>query len=140
MRLLNNFHWFIFNIADIFITLGIILTILKNILKKMLIKKRILIFLFFLFILNNCSSLDEAGKVLRNEKTKYNDEFLVEKKQPLTMPPDFDKIPLPNSEDEDKKNSQSFKDLLTTNDILVEKRRKENLSLEEEIISKIKQN
>lgn len=106
----------------------------------MLIKKKILTFLFFLFILNNCSSLDEAGKVLRNEKTKYNDEFLVEKKQPLTMPPDFDKIPLPNSEDEDKKNSQSFKDLLTTNDILVEKKSKENLSLEEEIISKIKQN
>lgn len=31
---INNFHWFTFNIADIFITLGIILIILKDILKK----------------------------------------------------------------------------------------------------------
>ena len=30
----NNFHWFTFNIADIFITLGIILIILNDILFK----------------------------------------------------------------------------------------------------------
>lgn len=30
----NNFHWFTFNIADIFITLGIIILIFKDIFKK----------------------------------------------------------------------------------------------------------
>ena len=30
----NNFHWFIFNVADIFITLGILLLIYLEIFKK----------------------------------------------------------------------------------------------------------
>ena len=30
----NNFHWFIFNIADIFITIGIIMIIIKDLLVK----------------------------------------------------------------------------------------------------------
>ena len=30
----NNFHWFIFNIADIFITIGVILLILIEVIKK----------------------------------------------------------------------------------------------------------
>ena len=31
---INNFHWFIFNVADIFITLGVIILIVLEILKK----------------------------------------------------------------------------------------------------------
>ena len=31
---INNFHWFIFNIADIFITLGVLCLILKEVLLK----------------------------------------------------------------------------------------------------------
>ena len=30
----NSFHWFIFNVADIFITLGIIIFIMRGFLKK----------------------------------------------------------------------------------------------------------
>ncbi|PQM65508.1 MAG: hypothetical protein CML70_11365 [Rhodobacterales bacterium] len=30
----KNFHWFTFNFADIFITLGVLLLILSNIFKK----------------------------------------------------------------------------------------------------------
>lgn len=29
----NNFHWFVFNVADIFITLGIVILLVKSILK-----------------------------------------------------------------------------------------------------------
>ena len=31
-------------------------------------------------VLNSCSSLGEAGKVLRNEKSTSTDEFLIKKK------------------------------------------------------------
>ena len=41
--------------------------------------------------------MKEAGQVLRNEKVKTTDEFLVKKKQPLILPPDYDKIPNPGS-------------------------------------------
>ena len=46
-------------------------------------------------ILFSCASVEEAGKVLRNEKIKTNDEFLVKKKDPLILPPDHKKIPEP---------------------------------------------
>ena len=54
-------------------------------------------FLIFLIFLNSCGSMKEAGQVLRNEKIKTTDEFLVKKKQPLVLPPDFEKIPEPGS-------------------------------------------
>ena len=37
-------------------------------------------FLFFTLILYSCTSLEDAGKVLRNEKIKTTDEFLIKKK------------------------------------------------------------
>ena len=48
-----------------------------------------------MFALVSCSSMKEAGQVLRNEKVKTNDEFLVKKKQPLILPPNYEKIPEP---------------------------------------------
>ena len=55
----------------------------------------ILIFIFLILI--SCSSFKEAGKVLRNEKTNTTDEFLVKKREPLVLPPDFKEIPEPGS-------------------------------------------
>ena len=50
--------------------------------------------LILLFIITSCGTLNEAGKVLRNEKVTTSDEFLVKKKDPLVFPPDYDKVPL----------------------------------------------
>ena len=61
-----------------------------------LIKSLFLLNIFFLF-LNGCSSFSEAGKVLRNDKQLSSDEFLIKKKKPLTVPPDFENIPEPNT-------------------------------------------
>ena len=49
------------------------------------------------FLLMSCSSFDEAGKALRNEKLKSTDEFLIEKRGPLTIPPDMNELrdPIP---------------------------------------------
>ena len=48
------------------------------------------IFVFFLLsFLFACNSMKEAGKVLRNEKTASTDEFLVKKREPLVLPPDY---------------------------------------------------
>ena len=59
--------------------------------------KLILFLTFLVFIITSCTSVKEAGQVLRNEKIKTTDEFLVKKKQPLILPPDYDKIPEPGS-------------------------------------------
>ena len=58
-------------------------------------KLNLLLVIFILFAA--CNNLNETKKVLKNEKTFTSDEFLVKKKEPLTMPPDFDKLPLPDS-------------------------------------------
>ena len=59
--------------------------------------KLILFITFLVFIVTSCTSVREAGQVLRNEKIKTTDEFLVKKKQPLILPPNYDKIPEPGS-------------------------------------------
>ena len=54
-------------------------------------RKNIIILLSFV-ALASCNTFSDVGKVLRNEKTNTTDEFLV-KKQPLVLPPDFEKLP-----------------------------------------------
>ena len=56
-----------------------------------------LIFVFATILsLNNCTGIKN---VITNTKEASGDEFLVIKKQPLTIPPDFEKIPVPISEE-----------------------------------------
>ena len=45
----------------------------------------------------SCGSLEDAGKVLKNEKIRTTDEFLVKKRNPLMLPPNFEEIPEPGS-------------------------------------------
>ena len=99
---------------------------------------RKLLLLFFIFItLVSCSGFSEAGKVLRNEKTKTADEFLVKKKDPLELPPNYDKLPLPKSERNKKKvtNDEINKILKIPKD---ESNKKKPSSIEEAILDKIK--
>ena len=70
-----------------------------------------LILLSFIFLVSSCGTLKEGFK---NQKKNNNDEFLVEKKSPLIMPPDYNELPMPNldtSETENKeKSSGDLKD------------------------------
>ena len=50
------------------------------------------IMLNFVLLLASCSTMQSA---FQNQKKNNTDEFLVEKKSPLVMPPDFDELPLP---------------------------------------------
>ena len=48
-------------------------------------------------LLTSCGSINDAGKVLRNEKIKTTDEFLVKKRNPLVLPPNYEEIPKPGT-------------------------------------------
>ena len=79
-------------------------------------------------------------KVLRNEKTSSTDEFLVKKKEPLVLPPDFDKLPEPESErsvNSDTSEKDKIKKILRADDSNL-KEKKNSSSLEESIIEKIR--
>ena len=92
-----------------------------------------------LIILNSCSSMNEVGKVLRNEKTTSTDEFLIKKKEPLTQPPDFEKIPVPgSSRNKSAKDENNIKKILRTSETEFKNNQTKSSSTEDSIINKIK--
>ena len=59
--------------------------------------------LIFIFVISlSLTSCGGARDFLTNAKKPGGDEFLVEKKQPLTMPPNFEDIPVPMSEEQEE--------------------------------------
>jgi len=60
-------------------------------------KKYISIVLIIFLSTASCDSLRSA---LGGAKQKTSDEFLVEKKNPLVLPPDYSSLPEPNTVDE----------------------------------------
>ena len=103
-----------------------------------------IIFLSLVIILTSCQKFSEG--MTGSKRSKTSDEFLVHKKKPLVMPPDFDDMPLPKQnkqkEEELSASSESIEDLLNI-------KKKENdesfesgndSSLEQSILKKIKTN
>ena len=72
-----------------------------------------IVFLFIIYLATvSCQTLDKAGKILRNEKITNTDEFLVKKKDPLIMPPNYEDVPKPESIKEVKKEKEDIKKIL----------------------------
>ena len=62
--------------------------------------EKIIIFLFLTLFLLSCSGAKDA---LQGKKRSENsDEFLVEKKNPLTVPVDINELPVPLDQEEQK--------------------------------------
>ena len=61
-------------------------------------KKYFILIITVAFFTTSCGSIKEAGKVLRNEKVRSTDEFLVKKNNPLTVPPNYKDLPTPKTE------------------------------------------
>ena len=52
-------------------------------------------------LLSNCGSIQKA---FDPQNKNNSEEFLVEKKSPLSMPPSFEELPVPSNEKVDKEN------------------------------------
>ena len=71
---------------------------------------KILFLLLISISLVSCGSFGDAKKALKNEKIRNTDEFLVKKKEPLELPPDFSDIPKPDTLKKDvSKNTEDQK-------------------------------
>ena len=99
---------------------------------------KIIIFSFgsLILFLTSCQSFS-----LKQDK---NEEFLVEKKSPLIMPPDYNELPIPKSENmENDKDDNEIKKLITNSDNNLEQSsdtENTNKKLEDSLIEKIKNN
>ena len=98
--------------------------------------------LFLLLFLYSCGSVGEAlqGK----KRSDQGDEFLIDKKNPLAMPPDFDKLPKPGEANlkstKDIDSDQSNIENLLKNSEIEEKDSslEKSTSIESSILKKIK--
>jgi hypothetical protein len=96
--------------------------------------------LIVIFLLNGCQSVKDG---LTTNKNSNSDEFLIEKKSPLVTPPEFDKLPKPETLNEKEANYQDQIDLTTIlqKDKSSKKKNSEtNTSIENSVIDKIKNN
>ena len=80
------------------------------------IKLNLILLIALVPLLTFCGGVRDAleGK----KRSEQSDEFLVKKKNPLQMPPDIDKLPLPGEDIEisNKTNNDDVKDLLKIKD------------------------
>jgi len=89
--------------------------------------------LLLLLFLPACSAIKDGFTLKKKENL---DEFLVEKKNPLIMPPDFNKLPEPTSKKDDQ-NSQEIEDSNDINELFpdnskdIVKSEEKNISLPE---------
>ena len=103
---------------------------------------KIIIILSISLFLFSCGSIKEG---FSNQKKNNSDEFLVEKKAPLVIPPDYEELPKPKKNQEtslSKENTNNIKSLLINEDNIDSNSEKDQLNkkLEESLLDKIKKN
>ena len=79
-------------------------------------KFKLLLIILFSISLYSCGTVKEA--VGAKKRSEQSDEFLVKKKNPLQMPPDMNKLPMPGDDLEvsSQSNDKEVKDLLKIKD------------------------
>ena len=93
--------------------------------------------ILLLFILNSCGTVREG---FQNPKKNTSEEFLVEKKSPLVVPPEFNELPIPkDNKNTIDTNDSSLKELFSDNEQNLEDSLS-NKNLEETLLDKIKNN
>ena len=100
---------------------------------------KLLIFFQLILFLYSCSTIKEG---FTNQKKSSSDEFLVEKKSPLVMPPDYNDLPVPDQNNEmAETNENKIKDLVTKNNnenTEMNNAEDGNSNIEQSILKKIK--
>ena len=105
--------------------------------------KRIKVMFFLTIIFFTFQSCQTVKEGFTSQKKKSTDEFLVEKKSPLVMPPDFNELPLPkiseSIEEEENESGNNIEKLISNNNS-PESSGVQDKNFENLIIEKIKQN
>ena len=97
-------------------------------------KNKIVFFMMLSFLITSCESLREG---LTGSKNLSTDEFLVKKKDPLVLPPDFENLPNPSERQDSVEEMTSFEKKLK-NQTTSESSSETGSSAEESILNQIK--
>ena len=103
--------------------------------------KSLFLLLFVFLYFQSCATIKEG---FSSQKKKSTDEFLVEKKSPLVMPPDYDKLPIPKPENVENLKKTNVESLISNNtenkDLSKDSKKQSNSTTENSILEKIKSN
>ena len=105
-----------------------------------MIFKKIILYIASILFLHSCTGVTDAleGK----KRSENSDEFLVEKKNPLTEPPDMNELPVPLDQEEEQSDTSNEDSLDIEKALKVEESKNSNNqnqenSLEKTILEKI---
>jgi hypothetical protein len=99
--------------------------------------KKIIYSIVLIAFISSCSgTFDSVKRGLTGEKQKSTDEFLVKKKDPLILPPNFEDLPTPESRKAAIEDISNFEKSLTKEN--KNKNESSQSSVENSILQKIK--
>ena len=97
--------------------------------------KKIIYILVLIYFVTSCAdTYDSVKRGLTGSKRKLADEFLVKKKDPLILPPDFENLPVPDQKTATTKEISIFENVLETS---IEDDSSTSSSVEDSILKKI---
>ena len=97
--------------------------------------KKIIYIIILTFLATSCADTFQSVKRgLTGEKANAADEFLVQKKDPLIIPPDFENLPTPDEATTTKEDISIFENALETS---IEDDSSTSSSVEASILKKI---
>ena len=99
--------------------------------------KKIIYILSIIFFVTSCETMSSVKRGLTGEKTASTDEFMIKKKDPLIMPPDYENLPTPEERVAAKEEISTFEKSLGTS---IEDNSPSSTSTEGFILKKIQSN
>ena len=96
--------------------------------------KKIIYILSLLLFVTSCGTFDSVKRGLTGQKRDSSDEFLIKKKDPLILPPDYEDLPLPDEITTETEEISNFEKALETS---IEETSSSPGSTEESILKKI---
>ena len=100
-----------------------------------MLKKTIYIFIVTLFVSSCADTFDSVKRGLTGAKRDSADEFLIKKKDPLILPPDFENLPTPDERSAAVEETTIFEKTFETS---IEEDVSGSSSVEDSILKKIK--
>ena len=97
--------------------------------------KKTIYILTIIFFVTSCETMHSAKRALTGEKKVSTDEFLIQKKDPLIFPPDYENLPTPGEEIAATEGISTFEKNLGT---LIEDNSSTPSSVEDSILKKIR--
>tara|TARA_B100000989_G_scaffold247062_1_gene194318 strand:- start:187 stop:501 length:315 start_codon:yes stop_codon:yes gene_type:complete len=100
---------------------------------------KISFYLSLVLLIFSCGTIKEG---FTNQKKNSSDEFLVEKKSPLVMPPEFNELPKPRNEiTQNNLEDNKIEKLLNSSEkSKISETSGDNVNLEQSLLEKIKNN